>query len=107
LPQDREEIVGKVPLSALALCLALSSAVFPFAAKADPRVLTAPELAGVTAGLVTLAPIQINVNTNAQVALAVPIAIAVCGVCKNPTLVALAEGRAFNINRANLANLAF
>ena len=96
----------KTPLSALAVCLALSSAVFPFAAKADPRVLTAPELAGVTAGaLVQPPPIQINVNTNQQVALAIPIAVAVCAVCRNPSVIALAEGRAFNINLARLTNL--
>ena len=97
--------MGNVPLSALALCLALLPAVFPFAAKADPRVLTAPELAGVTAGLVQLPPIQINVNTNAQVALAIPVAIAVCAVCRNPNVIALAEGRAFNINLARFTNL--
>lgn len=99
-------MVVKAPLSALVLCLALSPAVFPFTAKADPRVLTAPELAGVTAGAVQLPPIQINVNTNAQAAIAVPIAIAVCAACKNPTVVAVAEGAAFNLNSAELGNLA-
>lgn len=94
----------RVPLAALALCLAWSPAVFPFAAKADPRVLTAPELAGVTAGAVKLPPIPINVNATTQVAVAVPIVIAVCAVCKKPTVIALAEGAAFNFNSADLAN---
>lgn len=99
-------MVVKAPLTALALCLALSPAVFPFTAKADPRVLTAPELAGVTAGVVKLAPIQINVNATGQAAVAVPLAIAVCAACKNPTLIALAEGKAVNFNSAELTNLA-
>jgi hypothetical protein len=97
-------MVVKLPLSALAFCLALSPAVYPVAAKAEPRVLTAPELAGVTAGAVKLPPIQLNVNTTAQVAVAVPIAIAVCAACKNPIVTARAEGAAFNFNSANLAN---
>lgn len=93
-------------LSALVLCIALSPAVFPLAAKAEPRVLTAPELAGVAAGAVSLPPIQINVNTNAQVAVAIPVAIAVCAVCKNPAVIAVAQGTAFNINLAKLVNAA-
>ena len=52
-------------ISFLALCLALSPAVLPFAAKADPRVLTPPELAAVTAGNLILPPIQINLNNAA------------------------------------------
>lgn len=95
----------KIPLSALVIGVALSSTVFPFAAEADPRVLTAPELAGVTAGL-SLPPIQINVNTNAQVAVVTPIAIAVCAACRSPSLIAVAEGRAFNLNLAQLTNIA-
>jgi hypothetical protein len=95
----------RIPLSALVLCLALSPAVFPFAAKADSRVLTAPELAGVTAGAVRLPPIQINVNTNAQVAVAIPVAVAVCGICKGAPI-AVAQGTAFNINLAKLVNAA-
>ena len=96
----------RVPLSALVFCLALSPAVFPFAAKADPRVLTASELEGATAGAVSLPPIQINVNTTAQVAVAIPVAIAVCAVCKNPAVIAVARGTAFNINLAELVNAA-
>lgn len=92
-------------LSALVVCLALSPVVFPVA-KADPRVLTTPELEGVTAGAVKLPPIQINVNTTTQVAVAIPVAIAVCAVCKNPKVVAVAQGTAFNINLAKLVNAA-
>jgi hypothetical protein len=99
-------MVVRTPLSALVLSFALSSAVFPFATKADPRVLTAPELAGVTAGAVKLPPIQINVNTTAQVAVAIPVAIAVCAVCKNPAVTAVAQGTALNINLAKLVNAA-
>jgi hypothetical protein len=106
MPQGREDKVVKGRLSALVICLALSPAVFPLAAKADSRVLTAPELAGVTAGVVKLPPIQINVATNAQVAVAVPIAVAVCAVCKRPNVIAVAQGTAFNINLADLTNVA-
>ena len=93
-------------LSALVFCIALSPAVLTFAANADSRVLTAPELARVTAGAVKLPPIQINVATNAQVAVAVPIAVAVCAVCKRPNVIAVAQGTAFNINLADLTNVA-
>jgi hypothetical protein len=98
-------MVIKSPVAALAFCLALSPAVLPFAAKADPRVLTASELAGLTAGAVKLPSIQINVNTNAQVAVAAPIAVAVCAACKSPSVIAVAEGRASNFNLAQLTNL--
>jgi hypothetical protein len=98
-------MVTRIPLSALALFFTLSPAVFPFAANADPRVLMAPELAEVTAGAVSLPPIQINVNTNAQVATAIPVAVAVCAVCKGAPI-AVAQGSAFNINLASLINSA-
>jgi hypothetical protein len=98
-----EDTVTRTLLSAAVLCLALSSAAIPSAAKAEPRALTDPELAGVTAG-VAMPPIQINVNTTAQVAVAVPVAVAVCAVCDSPAVIAVAKGTAFNINLAQLVN---
>jgi hypothetical protein len=92
----------KCPVSALVLCFAFLSAGVSFAANADSRVLTAPELAKVTSGALRLPPIQINVNTVSQIA--VPVAIAVCAACDDP--VVIASARAINLNLARLRNVA-
>ena len=94
-------------ISLLALCLALSPAILPFAAKADPRVLTPPELAAVTAGRVMLPPIQINLNNVVQVARATAASIATCSQCINATVNASSAATAFNVNVAELTNAAF
>ena len=67
-PKLGRKMVARTPIFVLVLCLALSPAVVPVAAKADPRVLTTSELAAVTAGRMILAPIQINLNHTVQVA---------------------------------------
>ena len=97
----------RVPLAALAFCLALSPAAIPMGAKADPKVLTAPELAAVTAGRVVLPPIQLNLNATAQVANATAISIAVCAACGRANVAAISQAAAFNINAARLTNRAF
>lgn len=89
------------------LCLALSPAVLPSAAKADPRVLSASDLEAVTAGRVILPPIQINLNNSVQVARATAISTAICVACINATVTAVSEASAFNVNMAELTNLAF
>jgi hypothetical protein len=94
-------------ISFLALFLALSPAVLPFAAKADPRVLTPPELAAVTAGRVILPPIQINLNNTVQAARATAASIAICSRCTNATVTASSAATAFNVNVAELTNAAF
>jgi hypothetical protein len=88
------------------LCVALPAAL-PFGAKADPRVLTGPELGAVTAGLIVLPPIQINVNAVGQVAVATSVAVPVCALCTNPRVEAAAPATAFNINVAEFRNIAF
>jgi hypothetical protein len=100
-------MVTRTPVFASILCLALSPAVFPFAAKAEPRVLTAFELAAVTAGRVILPPVQINVNHTAQTARATAVSTAVCSACTNATVTASSSATAFNVNLAELTNLAF
>jgi hypothetical protein len=87
--------------------LALSATVLPFAAKADPRVLTTSELAVVTAGRVIRPLVQINVNSTVQVARATAISTAVCVACNNATVTASSNATAFNVNLADLTNLAF
>jgi hypothetical protein len=87
-----------------ALCVALLPAIFPFAAQAEPRVLTPPQLAAVTAGRV---PVQINVNRTAQIARASAVSTAVCSGCTNATVTASSSATAFNVNAADLTNLAF
>ena len=87
--------------------LALSATVLPFAAKADPRILTTSELAVVTAGRVIRAPVQMNVNSAVQVARATAISTAVCVACNNATVTASSNATAFNVNLADLTNLAF
>jgi hypothetical protein len=79
----------------------------PFAAKAEPRVLTGSELAVVTAGRMTLPPLQINVNTTLQVARATAVSTAICTGCTNATVTAFSNATAFNVNLAELTNLAF
>lgn len=100
-------MVARTPLFALVLCLALSPAVVPFAAKADPKVLTTSELALVTAGRVILPPAQINVNRTVQTARATATSTAVCSACTNATVTASSSATAFNVNLAELTNLAF
>ena len=87
--------------------LALSATVLPFAAKADPRVLTTSELAVVTAGRAIPPSVQINVNSTVQVARATAISTAVCVACTNATVTASSNATAFNFNLAELTNLAF
>jgi hypothetical protein len=94
-------------ISLVALCLALSPSVLPFAAKADPRVLTPPELAAVTAGSVILPPIQINLNDTVQGARATAASIAICLRCTNATVKASSTATASNVNVAELTNAAF
>ena len=103
--QNREGTMSRI--SFLALCLALSSSVLPFAAKADPRVLTRPELAAVTAGGVILPSIQINLNNTVQEARATAASIAICSRCTNATVKASSAATAFNVNVAELTNAAF
>ena len=99
--------MARTLLFASVFCLALSPAVFPFAAKTDPRILTTPELAAVTAGRVVLPPSQINVNSTVQVARATAISTAVCAACNNATVTAFSDATAFNVDLAALTNLAF
>ena len=95
----------RTPHLTVVLCLALSPAVFPIAAKAEPRVLTAAELAAVTAGRAILPSIQINVNNTVQIARATAVSIAICTTCTDATVTAFSEATAFNL--AELTNLAF
>ena len=88
--------MARTLLFASILCLASSPAVVPFAAKADPRVLTTSELAAVTAGRVIRPPIQINLNSTVQVARATAISTAVCTGCNNATVTAFSNATAFN-----------
>jgi cobalamin biosynthesis protein CobT len=97
----------RTPHLTVVLCLALSPAVFPIAAKAEPRVLTAAELAAVTAGRAILPSIQINVNNAVQIARATAVSIAICTTCTDATVTAFSEATAFNVNLAELTNLAF
>ena len=94
-------------LCRLIFCLALSAVMLPVAAKAEPRVLTTSQLATVTAGQITLQPIQINLNTTVQVARATAISIAICAACTNATVTAFSRAAAFNFNVAELTNAAF
>ena len=100
-------MVARTLLFASAFCLALSPAVVPGAAKADPRVLTTSELAAVTAGRVVRPLIQIDLNSTVQVARATAISIAVCAACNNATVTAFSNATAFNVNLAELTNLGF
>jgi hypothetical protein len=99
--------VARTPLLALIFCVAFSPVVISPPAKADPRVLTTSELAAVTAGRVNLPPIQINLNTTVQVARATAISLAVCAACNHATVTAFSDATAFNVNLAELTNLAF
>ena len=100
-------MVARPLLLASVLCLALSPAVAPFAAKADPRVLTTPELAAVTAGGVVRSLIQINRNSTMQLASATAASTVVCAACNNATVTAISNATAINVNLAELTNLAF
>ena len=87
--------------------LALTATILPSAAKADPRVLTTSELAVVTAGRGIPPSVQINVNSTVQVARATATSTALCVACNNATVTASSNATAFNVNLAELTNLAF
>ncbi len=95
--------MARISLFALLFCLAWSPSVFSPAANAEPKVLTAVELATVTAGRAA-PPIQININTTTQVAKATAIAIATCTACANVTVAASSSATAANINLSSLTN---
>lgn len=89
--------------TALALMLTLP-AMMSSGAKAEPKVLTGSAMDVVRAGVVVLAPLQINVNANAQAAIATSVAVSFCAVCNNPVVQAVAPASAVNINIAALLN---
>jgi hypothetical protein len=95
--------MARTSLFALVFCLAWSSGVFSPAAKAEPKVLTAVELAAVTSGRMA-PPIQINTNTTTQVARATAISIATCAACANATVTASSSATALNTNLAEVTN---
>ena len=101
-----EETVIRPFVCASILCLGLSPAVLPFAAKADPRVLTDWQLAAVTAGGTIVPLMQINLNETVQIARATATSTAICSGCINATVRAFSEATAFNSNVAGLTNLA-
>lgn len=83
----------KISLAAGVLCLAVSAAGVPFAATAEPMLLTATQLDQVGAGgplsgpqmpTINVAVGGVNLgdlNINAQAASAVAVSTAACGIC--------------------------
>jgi hypothetical protein len=100
----REDKMSRIRFLASSALLAMSVVAVGSPAQAEPKILAPTELEMVTAGLLQLSALQINVNAVTQSAVAVPIAIAVCAACNDPVVTAFADADALNINIAKLVN---
>jgi predicted nuclease with RNAse H fold len=103
----------RILVAAAALCFAVSAAGVPFAAKAEPELLTAAQLDSISAGRALwnvrlpviarhLESVDLgigNVNIAAQMALATATATAVCFFCAGD-VIATAVATAGNFNLA-------
>ena len=99
--------MARTPIFVLVLCLALASAVVPVAAKADPRVLTTSELAAVTAGRVILAANSDQLESHGagrEGDLHLDRDLRGVHQCDRDRVL---QATAFNVNVAELTNLAF